>query len=98
MRVRPRLSRDLVVYGFGEVVVKAFGLITIPIYTRIFSPEEYGALSVVLTLAGLFIAIVALGGDSAFVRYFLAARTLQERRGGTPPQNGFLGGGGVVAG
>ena len=95
--MRPRLSRDLLVYGFGEVVVKAFGLITIPIYTRIFSPEEYGALSVVLTLAGLFIAIVALGGDSAFVRYFLAARTLQERRVITTTWVGFLGAWALVA-
>ncbi|MGH2358607.1 MAG: oligosaccharide flippase family protein [Candidatus Limnocylindria bacterium] len=89
--MRPRLSRDLLVYGVGEVVVKAFGLITIPVYTRVFSPDEYGALSVVLTLGGLFIAVVALGGDSAFVRYFLAARTLEERRVVTTTWIGFLG-------
>ena len=50
--MRPRLSRDILIYGVGEVLVKAFGLITLPIYTRIFSPEQYGALSVVLTVAG----------------------------------------------
>lgn len=88
--MRPRLSRDLLVYGVGEVAVKAFGLVTIPVYTRIFSPQEYGALSVVLTLGGLFIAIVALGGDSAFVRYFLAARTLEERRVVTSTWIAFL--------
>jgi O-antigen/teichoic acid export membrane protein len=88
--VRPRLSRDILVYGVGEVVVKAFGLVTLPIYTRIFSPEQYGTLSVVLTVAGFILAMVALGGDSAFIRYFMAARTLEERQTVTSTWIGFL--------
>ena len=89
--MKPRLSRDILVYGVGEVLVKAFGLITLPIYTRIFSPEEYGTLSVVLTVAGFVLAIVALGGDSAFSRYFLAARSHGERQTVTSTWIGFLG-------
>jgi O-antigen/teichoic acid export membrane protein len=88
---RPRLSRDILVYGVGEVAVKAFGLITLPIYTRIFSPDEYGTLSVVLTVAGFVLALVALGGDSAFIRYFLAAPSIGERRTITSTWIGFLG-------
>ena len=95
--MRPRLSRDILVYGVGEVLVKAFGLITLPIYTRIFSPEEYGTLSIVLTVAGLVLAIVALGGDSAFSRYFLAARTIPERQTVTSTWIGFLGAWSAVA-
>ncbi|MEX0791153.1 MAG: oligosaccharide flippase family protein, partial [Actinomycetota bacterium] len=95
--MRPRLSRDIFVYGVGEVLVKAFGLITLPIYTRIFSPEQYGTLSIVLTVAGLVLAIVALGGDSAFSRYFLAARTLPERQTVTSTWIGFLGAWSVLA-
>ena len=95
--MRPRLSRDILIYGVGEVLVKAFGLITLPIYTRIFSPEQYGALSVVLTVAGLILAIVALGGDSAFIRYFMAARTVEERQTVTSTWIGFLGAWSVVA-
>jgi O-antigen/teichoic acid export membrane protein len=88
---RPRLSRDILVYGVGEVAVKAFGLITLPIYTRIFSPDEYGTLSVVLTVAGFVLALIALGGDSAFIRYFLAAPSIGERRTITSTWIGFLG-------
>lgn len=88
--VRPRLSRDILVYGIGEVVVKAFGLITLPIYTRIFSAAEFGTLSVVLTVAGFILAVVALGGDSAFIRYFLATRDIRERRVITSTWIGFL--------
>lgn len=95
--MRTRLSRDILVYGVGEVVVKAFGLITLPVYTRIFSPEEYGTLSIVLTVAGLVMAVVALGGDSAFVRYFLAARTFHDRQVVTSTWIGFLGAWSVAA-
>ena len=95
--MRPRLSRDILVYGVGEVLVKAFGLITLPIYTRIFSVEQYGTLSLVLTVAGFVLAIVALGGDSAFSRYFLAARTVGERQTVTSSWIGFLGAWSAIA-
>ena len=33
---------DFAVYGLGVIVVKAFSIITIPIYTRVFTPEQFG--------------------------------------------------------
>jgi O-antigen/teichoic acid export membrane protein len=95
--VQPRLSRDLLVYGLGELLVKAFSLITLPIYTRIFTAPEFGALSIFMTVSGFALAIIALGGDSAFVRYFLSARTLDERRTITSTWIAFLGVWSVVA-
>jgi O-antigen/teichoic acid export membrane protein len=88
--VRPRLSRDLFIYGFGEIVTKAFGLITLPIYTRLFNAAEFGTLSVALTVAGFILAVLALGGDSAFIRYFLATTDARERRVLTSTWIGFL--------
>jgi O-antigen/teichoic acid export membrane protein len=86
-----RLSSDFLVYGLGEVAVKLFSLITLPIYTRIFVPAEYGALSIVLTLTGLLMAVVILGGDSAYARFYFAARTFEERQVVTSSWIGFLG-------
>ena len=68
-----RLSRDFVVYGLGEVFVKAFGLISIPIYTRAFDPNQYGVLAFVSTIAGLVSSVLILGGDSAYARFFFEA-------------------------
>jgi O-antigen/teichoic acid export membrane protein len=86
-----RLSRDFLVYGLGEVAVKLFSLITLPVYTRIFAPAEYGALSIILTLTGLLMAVVILGGDSAYARFYFAARTFEERQQLTSSWIGFLG-------
>jgi O-antigen/teichoic acid export membrane protein len=85
-----RLSKDFVVYGLGEVIVKAFSVISLPIYTRVFDPAEFGVLSYVSTLGGLLSAIVILGGDSAYARFFFEAKTGEQRQLITSTWLGFL--------
>lgn len=84
------LSRDFAIYGIGEVLVKAFGLITVPIFTRTFDPDQYGILSYVTTLAGFLSAVLILGGDSAYVRFFFEAETTERRRLISSTWIGFL--------
>jgi O-antigen/teichoic acid export membrane protein len=84
------LSKDFLIYGVGEAIIRSFGILTVPIYTRIFPPDEYGILSFVLTLMGLFSAVLVLGGDSAYARYFFEARTDAQRRTVTTTWIGFL--------
>jgi O-antigen/teichoic acid export membrane protein len=76
-----RLARDIVTYGLGDAAVRAAALITVPIYTRLFPPEEYGVLAYALALSGIALVILGLGGESAFSRYWFdlpeaARRTL----------------------
>ena len=85
-----RLSKDFIVYGVGEVAVKAFSLISVPIYTRVFSPDEYGVLSFVGTLFGLLSAVLVLGGDSAYARFYFEAKTHEQRQAITSTWIGFL--------
>jgi O-antigen/teichoic acid export membrane protein len=91
-----RLSKDFVVYGLGEVIVKAFSIITVPIYTRVFSPDEYGVLSYVSTLFGLFAAFLILGGDSAYARFFFEAKNRDQQKVITSTWIAFLGAWSVV--
>lgn len=92
MRTRfQRILQDFVVYGTGEILARAFSFLTLPIYTRLFSPDEYGVLSYVLSLVGLVGAVLVLGGDSAYARYFYEAKTLEDRRRLTGTWIGFLG-------
>jgi O-antigen/teichoic acid export membrane protein len=85
-----RLTRDFAVYGLGVIVIKAFSIITIPIYTRVFTPEQFGILSYVTTLGGLLGAVLVLGGDSAYARFFFEAQTLERRQLITSTWVGFL--------
>ena len=47
------LVRDTFVYGSGDVLLRAAAIFTIPIYTRVFSPEDYGIWAFVTTAVWL---------------------------------------------
>jgi O-antigen/teichoic acid export membrane protein len=85
-----KLSSDFIVYGVGEFVIKAFSLVTLPMYTRVFTTDQFGILSYVVTLGGLLGALLVLGGDTAYARYFFEARTLEHRQLITSTWIGFL--------
>jgi O-antigen/teichoic acid export membrane protein len=85
-----RLSSDFIVYGVGEFVIKAFSLITLPMYTRVFTTAQFGVLSYVTTLGGLLGAVLILGGDTAYARHFFEARTMEARQLITSTWIGFL--------
>lgn len=77
-RLKPtihHLIRDIAVYGTGDLILRAAAFLTIPIYTRIFTPEEYGIWSLVTTIIGLLSIILSMGGDTAYARFFFDART-----------------------
>jgi Membrane protein involved in the export of O-antigen and teichoic acid len=84
------ILKDFLVYGIGDFLVKAATFLTLPIYTRLLTPAEYGIWSYILTALGLFSGILILGGDSAFARYYFEAKTDEERQSVTSTWLGFL--------
>ena len=71
-------------------MVKAFSLISLPVYTRVFNPAEFGVLSYVMTFGGLLGAVLILGGDSAYARFFFEAKSVERRQLITSTWIGFL--------
>lgn len=65
-----RLGRDVAVYGVGTAVASAFVLLTVPVYTRVLAPAEYGQLVMVNSVMGIVAAVVILGGDTALARFW----------------------------
>jgi O-antigen/teichoic acid export membrane protein len=84
------LFRDFFTYGMGDIVLKVTTFITLPLYTRIFNPGDYGIWSFVNTIIGLLSGILILGGDSAYARFYFEAKTLGERQLITSTWFGFL--------
>jgi O-antigen/teichoic acid export membrane protein len=77
---RRRLARDIMVYGGGELALRSTGLLMLPVYTRVLAADEYGAWGFMTTAVGLLSALLVLGGDTAYARFFFEARTADERR------------------
>ncbi|QQG49792.1 MAG: flippase [Candidatus Berkelbacteria bacterium] len=57
------LVKNVVIYGLGDAIIRALGVVTVPIFTRILSPTDYGVLSVLVALT----AVVGLINDAGMV-------------------------------
>lgn len=65
-----QLGKDSVVYGLGGILARSIGFFTLPIYTRIFTPADYGTIEMLGVLASFLGAILVMGMDSAQSMYF----------------------------
>jgi len=75
-----RLLKDVAVYATGDLILRAGAVISMPLYTRLLSPEEYGLWGGAVTVASLLQGILILGCDSAYARWFFQAKTESDRR------------------
>lgn len=75
-----RVFKDAVIYGSGDLVLRASAFITIPVYTRILLTGEYGVWNFLITAGFLLNAVLILGGDAAFGRFFFATQDIEARR------------------
>lgn len=57
-------------YMFAHLATKALGFISIPIYTRLLSVEEYGVYSVFIASVGIFTSLFTLSSETAISRYY----------------------------
>lgn len=65
-----QLGKDSVIYGLGGIFGKALGFFLLPVYTRIFSPSEYGYIEMITIIGLLLGAVVNVGMDSGQSFYF----------------------------
>jgi O-antigen/teichoic acid export membrane protein len=74
-----KLLTDSAIYGFGAILVKSLAFFTLPIYTSIFSPEEYGVIEMFATISGILSILMTMGLDSAQSFYFMEAKNDKAR-------------------
>jgi O-antigen/teichoic acid export membrane protein len=70
-----QLGKDTMIYGFGEVIAKSIGFFLLPVYTRIFSPSDYGTIEMLAVLNSFVGSILVMGMDSAQSFYFYEQKT-----------------------
>ena len=65
------LSKDSLIYGLGNAVLRILALITAPIFTRIFIPAEYGIISLIASIISFISLFLIFGMDNAiFVSFY----------------------------
>lgn len=69
-----KLLKDSTIYGLGAILIKSFAFFTLPIYTRVFTPAEYGIIEMFATIGSLISIMMTMGLDSAQSYYFMEAK------------------------
>jgi O-antigen/teichoic acid export membrane protein len=65
-----QVSREIAVYTVATFVAGGIQYIAVPIYTRVFAPQEYSKLVLVQTVTSLLAGVAILGGDTALARFW----------------------------
>jgi O-antigen/teichoic acid export membrane protein len=87
-----QVSREIAVYTVATFVAGGIQYIAVPIYTRIFPPQEYSKLVLVQTVTSLLAGISVLGGDTALARFWFDDAEPAHRRRLAVTWIGFLAG------
>jgi O-antigen/teichoic acid export membrane protein len=64
------LGHDSLIYGVGSVALRLSGIITLPIYARVFAPDQLANLELATAAFSLLFGVMDLGLTSAFVRSY----------------------------
>ena len=72
--------REIAVYGLGDLVFRVIGYGSFLIYARIFLPEEFGVLSLVITIGSIIGIFQELGMNNATQRFYLDPHLSKESR------------------
>jgi len=65
-----RLGTQTLVYGVGGVALQVVGVVTLPIFARVFSPADYGIIELGTVLAAILMIVVDGGMASASQRSY----------------------------
>lgn len=74
------LFRDTLIYGASAVLSRGLSLVVLPIYTRMLSPADYGALDMITVAGTLAALVVAMEVNQAIARLYGEAAEPSERR------------------
>jgi O-antigen/teichoic acid export membrane protein len=76
----PTFFRSFLVYGLGTVGRRLVGVFLIPIYTRVLSPSDYGALSLLGVFMAVYLNLADLGISTSILRFYIREKDEDGRR------------------
>ena len=64
-----KLASQTAIYGLSTIVGRLLNYLLVPLYTRIFLPEEYGVVTEFYAYIAFFIVLFTYGMETAFFRF-----------------------------
>jgi O-antigen/teichoic acid export membrane protein len=75
-----QLGGETVVYGIAGTIGRFISIFLIPLYTRAFSPTDYGQIAILTAFTTLLNTFIVLGLDSASGRWYYDSNDAARRR------------------
>jgi O-antigen/teichoic acid export membrane protein len=74
------LSKNLAIYGLGDVAIQLANFLLLPIYVRYLSPEDYGILALLGSVEAITKLFFRWGVDGSFMRFWYDCEDDQARQ------------------
>ncbi|WP_455962986.1 lipopolysaccharide biosynthesis protein [Bacteroides bouchesdurhonensis] len=68
------LLKQFIIFGIGATIGKFLSLLLLPVYSSIFSPEEYGYIDLIITITTIVSIFGMLQIETGYQRYFFDAK------------------------
>ncbi len=75
-----KLLAETSIYTIGNVFLRAFSIITMPVFTRFMTTSQYGVLSIVRTVRDLFSVVFEAGTSASSMRLFYECKSFRDEQ------------------
>ncbi|HEY69731.1 MAG TPA: polysaccharide biosynthesis protein [Anaerolineae bacterium] len=75
-----QLGGEIAIYGVFGTISRAINVFLVPVYTRAFSPADYGIVALITTSLGLLSTVFVLGLDNASARWYYDSEEVGQRK------------------
>ena len=72
------LSKNTLIYGLGHILARAVTFLLLPLYTNVFSPDEYGIISLAYVLMGFMSVVMHYGLDAALMKRYVQSDLVEK--------------------
>jgi len=72
--------KDSAIYTVSIILSRGISIILVPIYTRVFSPADYGVIDILAVVANLINLTIALEISQAVARFYAEMKTVEEKK------------------
>jgi len=73
------LGKQSLIYGFGTILTRVVTFLLLPLYTNVFTTEEYGIYSLAYAFIGFVMIAYRYGMDSALMKYYIEAKGVEKK-------------------
>jgi O-antigen/teichoic acid export membrane protein len=75
-----QLASESLIYGLANIISRFLNVLLVPIYTRLFTPEDYGVMSLVTTSMAVVSILVVLGLDNSAHRWYWDTEEIEHQK------------------